>query len=111
MAQNISDNINVFEPSKDYLDRAVEGYEENVPLLAQIGAGFTPPGVAIDIAEMTKYGRDAAREFGQGNIGRGFANAGIAGLSALGTIPLFGDLIKPGGKSFIKRTFLKFLQL
>ena len=62
---------------------------------------------AIDIAEMTKYGRDAAREFGQGNIGRGFANAGIAGLSALGTIPLVGDLIKPGGKSFIKRTFLK----
>ena len=106
MAQNISDNINVFEPGKDYLDRAVEGYEQNVPLLAQIGAGFTPPGVAIDIAEMTKYGRDAAREFGQGNIGRGFANAGIAGLSALGTIPLVGDLIKPGGKSFIKRTFL-----
>tara|TARA_R110000796_G_scaffold10837_1_gene36370 strand:- start:47 stop:1360 length:1314 start_codon:yes stop_codon:yes gene_type:complete len=106
MAQNISDNINVFEPDKDLLDRAVEGYEQNVPLLAQIGAGFTPPGIAIDIAEMTKYGRDAAREFGQGNIGRGFANAGIAGLSALGTIPLVGDLIKPGGKSLIKRTFL-----
>ena len=33
------DNINVFEP--DLLDRAVTGYEENVPLLAQIAAGFT----------------------------------------------------------------------
>jgi len=107
MARSVSDSINVFEPDKDLLDRAVEGYEQNVPLSGQILAGFTPPGVAIDIAEMTKYGRDAAREFGQGNIGRGFANAGIAGLSALGTIPLVGDLIKPGGKSFIKRTFLK----
>jgi len=106
MAQNSMDNVNIFEPGKDYLDRAVEGYEQNVPLVGQIAAGFTPPGIAIDIAEMTKYGRDAAREFGQGNIGRGFANAGIAGLSALGTIPLVGDLIKPGGKSFIKRTFL-----
>ena len=106
MARSVSDSINVFEPDKDLLDRAVEGYEQNVPLAGQIAAGFTPPGIAIDIAEMTKYGRDAAREFGQGNIGRGFANAGIAGLSALGTIPLVGDLIKPGGKSFIKRTFL-----
>jgi len=106
MARSVSDNVNIFEPGKDYLDRAVEGYEENVPLLGQIAAGFTPPGVAIDIAEMTKYGRDAARQFGQGNMRGGFANAGIAGLSALGTIPLVGDLIKPGGKSFIKRTFL-----
>lgn len=101
MAQNISDNINVFEPGKDYLDRAVEGYEENVPLLAQIGAGFTPPGMAMDIAAAGKYGRDSFREFGQGNIGAGFGNLGISALSGLGAIPLVGDLVR-GPKSILK---------
>ena len=40
-------NIDIFQQGgaaeKDLLDRAVEGYEENVPLPAQILAGFTPP--------------------------------------------------------------------
>ena len=42
------DSIDVFQP--DALDRAVTGYEENVPLAAQIVAGLTPPGMAMDIA-------------------------------------------------------------
>ena len=62
------DNINVFEP--DLLDRAVTGYEENVPLLAQIAAGFTPPGMAMDIAAAGKYGRDAARNIAEGDYGK-----------------------------------------
>ena len=28
---------------RDAYDKLIEGYEENVPLLAQIAAGFTPP--------------------------------------------------------------------
>ena len=101
MAQNISDNINVFEPGKDLLDRAVEGYEEHVPLLAQIGAGFTPPGMAMDIAAAGKYSRDAFKQFGQGNIGSGFKNLGISALSGLGAIPLIGDIAR-GPKSILK---------
>ena len=69
MARSVSDNVNIFEPGKDILDRAVEGYEENVPLVGQIAAGFTPPGIAMDVAAAGKYGRDAFKEFKQGNIG------------------------------------------
>ncbi|MGI9269497.1 MAG: hypothetical protein ACR2PE_03125, partial [Porticoccus sp.] len=34
---------------RDLLDKTVEGYEEFVPLPAQIAAGFTLPGMAMDI--------------------------------------------------------------
>ena len=94
------DNINVFEP--DLLDVAVTSYEENVPLIAQIAAGFTPPGVAADVAAATKYGRDAVRDFTQGRVGQGGANLGIAALSGLGAIPLIGDLAR-GPKSVLKQ--------
>ena len=94
------DNINVFEP--DLLDVAVTGYEENVPLIAQIAAGFTPPGMAADVAAATKYGRDAVRDFTQGRVGQGGANLGIAALSGLGAIPLIGDLAR-GPKSVLKQ--------
>ena len=93
------DNINVFAP--DLLDRAVIGYEERVPLAAQIAAGFTPPGIAADVAAAAKYGRDAARDFTQGRLGQGGANLGIAALSGLGVIPVIGDLAR-GPKSFLK---------
>ena len=95
MTRSVSDNVNIFEPGKDILDRAVEGYEENVPLLGQIAAGFTPPGIAMDVAAAGKYGRDAFKEFKQGNIGSGFKNLGVAGLSGLAAVPLFGEAARP----------------
>ena len=98
------DSIDVFQP--DALDRAVTGYEENVPLAAQIVAGLTPPGMAIDIAAAGKYGRDATRAISEGNLGRGGIAAGIAGLSLLGAVPLFGDLAK-GPKSVLKQKLKK----
>ena len=94
MAQGLSDNVNIFAPEKDILDLAVEGYEENVPLVGQIAAGFTPPGMAMDIAAAGKYGRDAVRNIAEGEYGKGALYGGIAGLSALGAIPLFGDLLR-----------------
>ena len=88
-------DIDIFQEGgpaeKDLLDRAVEGYEENVPLLAQIVAGFTPPGMAMDVAAAGKYGRDAFRDFGAGNVGEGLLNLGIAGLSGLAAVPLYGE--------------------
>lgn len=88
-------DIDIFQQGgpaeKDLLDRAVEGYEENVPLLAQIAAGFTPPGMAMDVAAAGKYGRDAFRDFGAGNVGEGLLNLGIAGLSGLAAVPLIGE--------------------
>jgi hypothetical protein len=77
---------------RDFLDKGIEEYEANVPLLTQIGVGFTPPGMAIDVAAAGKYGRDAFRDFGEGEIGEGFKNLGIAGLSGLAAIPLVGEL-------------------
>ena len=77
---------------KDLLDIAVEGYEENVPLPAQMLAGFTLPGMGMDIAAAGKYGRDSFRDFSQGNIGSGFGNLGIAALSGLAAVPLVGEL-------------------
>jgi len=94
MAQNSIDNVNIFEPGKDYLDKAVEGYEQNVPLVGQIAAGFTVPGMAMDIAAAGKYGRDSFKQFRQGNIGSGFANLGISALSAIGAVPLIGDIAR-----------------
>ena len=93
-------NIDIFQQGgaadKDLLDRVVEGYEENVPLPAQILAGFTLPGMAADLAAGGKYGRDAIEEFRAGNIKPGLMYAGIAGLSTLGALPLIGDLLRPG---------------
>ena len=100
------DNIDIFAPQQDLLDLGVSAYEENVPLLGQIGVGLTPAGLGVDLAETTKYGRDAYRDFSEGRIGPGFANTGIAALSAIGLIPVIGDLLKAGGKSAIKRTFM-----
>ena len=77
---------------RDAYDKLIEGYEENVPFLAQILAGFTPPGMAMDVAAAGKYGRDAYRDFGEGEIGEGFKNLGIAGLSGLAAIPLLGEI-------------------
>ena len=47
--------------------------------------------MAIDVAAAGKYGRDAFRDFGEGEIGEEFKNLGIAGLSGLAAIPLVGD--------------------
>lgn len=89
-------DIDIFQQGgaadKDLLDRTVEGYEENVPLLGQIAAGFTPPGMAMDIAAASKYSRDSFRDFAEGNIGSGFGNLGIAALSGLAAVPLVGEL-------------------
>ena len=89
-------DIDIFQQGgaadKDLLDRTVEGYEENVPLLGQMAAGFTPPGMAMDIAAAGKYGRDSFKDFSQGNIGQGFGNLGIAALSGLAAVPLVGEL-------------------
>jgi len=99
-------DIDIFQDGgaaqRDLLDIAVEGYEENVPLLAQIAAGFTPPGVAMDIAAAGKYGRDAYRDFTQGELGSGAMKLGIAGLSGLAAIPVLGELTR-FGKEPLKR--------
>jgi len=87
---------------RDILDRGIEEFEENVPLVAQIGYGFTPPGMAHDVITAGKYGRDAFRDFGEGQVKAGLMNTGIAGLSALGAIPLLGDLAR-GPKSALKK--------
>ena len=95
-----SQDIDVFEP--DLLDKAVIGYEENVPLPAQIAVGFTPPGIAADLGAAIKYGRDAYRDFSRGSLGQGGVNLGIAALSALGAVPLIGDLAR-GPKSYLRQ--------
>jgi predicted ABC-type ATPase len=99
-------DIDIFQDGgaaqRDLLDIAVEGYEENVPLLAQIAAGFTPPGMAMDVAAAGKYGRDAYRDFTQGELGSGAMKLGIAGLSGLAAIPLLGELTR-FGKEPLKR--------
>ncbi len=101
MATSIND-VDIFEPKKDLLDRGVEAYDENVPLLAKLAIGFTPQGLAIDGAELAKYGRDAFRDFGSGDYKEGAMNLGLAGLSGVGFIPGAGDLLKAGGKQFAK---------
>ena len=99
------EDVDIFQQGgpadKDLLDIAVEGYEENVPLVAQIAAGFTPPGMAMDIAAAGKYSRDAARDIKEGRLKQAAIAGGIAGLSALGAIPLIGDLFR-GPKSLLK---------
>ena len=82
MATSIND-VDIFEPQKDLLDKSVEAYDENVPLLAKLAIGFTPQGLAVDGAELVKYGRDAYRDFGSGDFKEGAMNLGLAGLSCL----------------------------
>ena len=110
MATSIND-VDIFEPQKDLLDKSVEAYDENVPLLAKLAIGFTPQGLAIDGAELVKYGRDAYRDFGSGNFKEGAMNLGLAGLSGIGFIPFAGDLVKAGGKEFLKRSPQKFIDM
>jgi hypothetical protein len=102
MARSEVDNINIFAPQEDLLDMGVKAYEENVPLIGQIAAGFTPPGMGIDLLSAGKYGRDAFRNFTSGQGKEGAINLGIAGLSALGAIPLIGDLAR-GPKSYLRQ--------
>ena len=82
------------EDTRDFLDKSIEDYEETVPLGAQILTGFTLPGMGIDLAAAGKYGRDAYRDLQAGRGKEGAINLGIAGLSALGAIPLVGELVK-----------------
>jgi hypothetical protein len=110
MATSIND-VDIFAPKKDLLDRGVEAYDENVPLLAKLAIGFTPQGLAIDGAELAKYGRDAYRDFGSGNFKEGAMNLGLAGLSGIGFIPFAGDLFKAGGKELLKRAPQKFIDM
>ena len=117
MADNSLNNIDVFN-DKDFLDVAVEGYEENVPLLGQIGIGVTPVGVGIDIAEATKYGRQGLGELSAGLgalsspfqwhksgplLSSGAKHLGIAGLATIGAIPVLGDIAQKLGKRKIKQ--------
>ena len=113
LQQSNTDLVNklIQKPTGDLLDRGVEAYEENVPLLAKLGIGFTPQGLAIDGAELVKYGRDAFRDFGSGNYKEGAMNLGLAGLSGVGFIPFAGDLVKAGGKEFLKRSPQKFIDM
>jgi len=110
MATSIND-VDIFEPQKDLLDKSVEAYDENVPLLAKLAIGFTPQGLAIDGAELVKYGRDAYRDFGSGNFKEGAMNLGLAGLSGISFVPFAGDLVKAGGKEFLKRSPQKFIDM
>ena len=117
MAVYSPNDVDIFE-DKDLLDVAVEGYEEKIPLLGQIGLGITPAGPAIDIAEATKYGRQGAKELGAGfqalrspfSFGRagpllksGAGNIGIATLAGIGLIPVVGDIAQRVGKRKIKQ--------
>jgi len=110
MATSIND-VDIFEPQKDLLDKSVEAYDENVPLLAKLAIGFTPQGLAVDGAELVKYGRDAYRDFGSGDFKEGAMNLGLAGLSGIGFIPFAGDLVKAGGKEVLKRAPQKFIDM
>ena len=87
---------------KDALDIGVEAYEENVPLLTQIGIGLTPAGYGEDIAGFTKYTRDAMRHGSRGETGAGLRSAGLASLHGIGLIPVAGDLVKGLLKPLLK---------
>jgi len=117
MATNLTDDVDIFAPDKDLLDKAVESYEENVPLVGQIAAGFTLPGMAMDLATAGKYGREGVRDIKSGlqsmgsvfSMGKapsqlksGVKNLGIATLAGVGAIPLFGDIAKRVGTPLIK---------
>jgi hypothetical protein len=101
MATSTLDNIDPFEP--DALDLAVDAYGEEVPLMAQIGIGMTPAGLAVDAAEIAKYGRDAYRGIQSGNYGDAAMGAGLTALGIAGLIPVAGDILKAGGKTLLKQ--------
>ena len=92
-------DIDIFEP--DALDRGVAAYEET-PLAAQILAGFTPAGLAADVASAAKYGRDAVRNLVAGQYGEAATPAILASLSAVGLIPVVGDIAKKLGSKAVK---------
>ena len=96
------DDIDIFEP--DALDRSVEAYED-LPLPAQIAAGFTPAGLAADVATAAKYGRDAVRQLVAGKYGEAAAPAILAALAGVGLIPVVGDIAKKYGSKAVKDSF------
>jgi len=96
------DDIDIFEP--DALDKGVEAYED-LPLAAQIAAGFTPAGLAADVATAAKYGRDAVRQLIAGKYGEAAAPAILAALAGVGLIPVVGDIAKKYGSRAVKDTF------
>ena len=95
-----TENIDIFEP--DMLDKGVEAYEE-LPITAQIAAGFTPAGLAADVATAAKYGRDAVRNLIEGRYGEAAAPAILTALAAVGLIPVIGDIAKKYGSRAVKK--------
>jgi hypothetical protein len=93
------DSQDIFEP--DLLDRGVEAYEAT-PLAAQILAGFTPAGLAADVASAAKYGRDAVRNLVAGQYGEAATPAILASLAAVGLIPVVGDIAKKVGSKAVR---------
>jgi hypothetical protein len=93
------DSQDIFEP--DLLDRGVEAYEAT-PLAAQILAGFTPAGLAADVASAAKYGRDAVRNLVAGKYGEAATPAILASLAAVGLIPVVGDIAKKVGSKAVR---------
>jgi len=102
MATSELDKIDPFEP--DALDVAVDTYSEQVPLMAQIGIGMTPAGLAVDAAEIAKYGRDAYRAIGSGDYNKALLGAAGVGLGIASLVPVAGDILKYGGKAALKNT-------
>ena len=96
---NIGGDVDIFEP--DLLDRGVEAYEAT-PLAAQILAGFTPAGLAADVASAAKYGRDAVRNLVAGQYGEAATPAILASLAAVGLIPVVGDIAKKVGSKAVR---------
>ena len=94
-----TEDVNIFEP--DLLDRGVEAYEAT-PLAAQILAGFTPAGLAADVASAAKYGRDAVRNLVAGKYGEAATPAILASLAAVGLIPVVGDIAKKVGSKAVR---------
>ena len=94
-----TEDVNIFEP--DLLDQGVEAYEAT-PLAAQILAGFTPAGLAADVASAAKYGRDAVRNLVAGQYGEAATPAILASLAAVGLIPVVGDIAKKVGSKAVR---------
>lgn len=75
---------------KDNLDMAVEAYED-LPMLAQIGMGMTPAGVAADAASVGKYARDLERALSVDDREAARDAALNMGMSGVGFVPGIGD--------------------
>ena len=76
-----------------------------MPLAAQIAAGFTPAGLAADVATAAKYGRDAVRNVIAGQYGEAAAPAILAALAGVGLIPIVGDIAKSAGSKLVRSNF------